>query len=75
MYCAYNPRDWEPVDVLKFIRFGERALPSEVPTARAFDVSGTSRIRVPLDGEGRSCARDGSVVYDNTVLVRIFHTL
>lgn len=71
MLCSYVPRDWEPVDVMRYVRFKDRALPSDVAIARPFDPAGDLKhLHVPLDDMGRPLARDKSVIYDNDVVVR-----
>lgn len=70
VFASYNPKEWEPVDVTKFIQFGDRAFPSGIPRPRRFNVGGSdaARMHVPLDAAGRPVCEDGEPVYSDTIV-------
>lgn len=70
IYCSYRPQMWESIDVMRFIQFGDRSIPSDTPVPRAFDLGGdkSSRMRVAIDARGRATCNNGEIIYDNTIL-------
>jgi mRNA capping enzyme len=70
VFASYIPRQWEPVDVTKYIQFGDQAFPSNEPRARRFDIGGTdgARMRVSLDASGHPVCQDGDTIYPETIV-------
>ena len=70
IFSSYIPKFWEPVDVSKYIQFGERSFPSAAPQPRRFDVEGEQggKLHVQLDPVGRPVCQDGDPVYTETIV-------
>ena len=73
LFASYVPRNWETLDVSKYIQFGRKAFPSIDAQARRFDAStsgdiDTSRMYVPLDEMGRAACADGDPVYGGMIV-------
>ena len=70
VFASYVPKDWEAVDITKYIQFGDRAFPSSAPRPRRFDVGGPdgARLYVPLDAAGHAVCEDGETIYPDTIV-------
>ena len=70
LFASYVPLRWEPVDVSRFIQFGDRAFPSKAPRARRFDLGGTGGdiLYAPVDARGRPVCADGEPIYPDTIV-------
>ena len=70
LFCSYVPKDWEAVDVTKFIQFGDRAFPSSAPRPRRFDVEDKdgARMYAKLDSAGHPVCEDGETIYPETIV-------
>lgn len=68
MYASYVPRKWEAVDVSKFIRFGERALPNAQPRPRRFESGKCSKVIARLDSSGHAVCESGDPLYAESVV-------
>lgn len=79
LFASYVPREWEKLDVAKYIQFGDRAFPSSTAKPRRFKVSGgpggdstderdPSRMYVRLDAMGRPTCADGDQIYGDTIV-------
>lgn len=70
LYLSYRPKEWESVDVSKFIQFGPRSLPSGMATPKPFEYNNRdlSGMEVSLDSSNRSKCLNGDFIYHNTVV-------
>jgi hypothetical protein len=70
VFANYVPRDWEPVDVSRYLQFGSNAIPSGTAELRRFDAAdgAAASMLAPIDSRGVAVCEDGLFIQSETVV-------